>query len=129
MTALTVATEPMIEGVFDGAAPTYDRVGPVLFHQFGQRLQVLLAPPAGASVLDMATRTGAVLAPAAVRVGRAYGIDLFAGILADGLSKVLRLHRLPLPIPRRPHNPDTAGAPRPPLPLSAGTPRQHPRSG
>ncbi len=86
MPALTIATKAEIQAIFDGAAPTYDRVGPALFRQFGRRLVELLALPAGAAVLDVATGTGAALLPAAARVtasGRAWGIDLSAGILAE----------------------------------------------
>lgn len=82
----TTATKADIETIFDGAAPIYDRAGPALFRGFGRRLVELVAPPAGASVLDVATGTGAALLPAATRIGpagRVCGVDLSAGIVAE----------------------------------------------
>jgi ubiquinone/menaquinone biosynthesis C-methylase UbiE len=86
MTALAVASKQIIEDVFDGAAATYDRTGPAVFARFAARLVELLDPTAGSSVLDIATGTGAVLVPVSRRIGpagRATGIDLSAGILAQ----------------------------------------------
>jgi ubiquinone/menaquinone biosynthesis C-methylase UbiE len=81
-----VATKQMIEQLFDGAATSYDRTGPSIFTQFGARLveQMRLTP--GASVLDVATETGAVLLPVARRVGsegHVTGIDLSGAILQE----------------------------------------------
>ena len=55
--------------VFNQAASTYDRVGPGSFSYFGQRLVDLADIPSGANVLDVAAGRGALLLPAAVRVG------------------------------------------------------------
>lgn len=68
-----------IVGVFGRAAATYDRVGPRFFAHFGERLVEEARVPEGARVLDVATGRGAVLFPAARRVGprgRVVGIDL-----------------------------------------------------
>jgi ubiquinone/menaquinone biosynthesis C-methylase UbiE len=81
-----VATKQIIEGIFDGAAARYDCEGPGIFKQFGARLVELMAIAPGARVLDVATGKGAVLIPAAQRVGangRVVGIDLSSGMLAE----------------------------------------------
>jgi len=81
-----ILNKQMIEQLFDGAATSYDRVGPSIFTQFGARLveEISIAP--GMRVLDIATGTGAVLLPVAQRVGReghVVGIDLSAAILRE----------------------------------------------
>jgi O-methyltransferase/aklanonic acid methyltransferase len=94
-----IVTKQMIEKVFDDAATTYNRVGPSIFTQWGTHLieQMPLAP--GQRVLDVATGTGAVLFPAARRVGtggHVTGIDLSGAIIqeaernarAEGLNNV-----------------------------------------
>ena len=81
-----VATKEMIERLFDGAAPSYDRTGPGVFKAFGARLAELLPLRPGARMLDVATGTAAALLPAARRVGpegQAMGVDLSSGILAE----------------------------------------------
>jgi O-methyltransferase/aklanonic acid methyltransferase len=94
-----IATKPMIEKIFDDAAMSYDCIGPSIFTKFGARLVEHLPLAPGARVLDIATGTGAVLLPAARRVGpeeRVTGIDLSGAILqeaeravhADGLTNV-----------------------------------------
>ena len=92
MTEPETATKQIIEGIFDGAAKSYNRVGPEIFTQFGARLveRVPLVP--GARVLDVATGTGAVLLPAARRVGQrghVTGVDLSGGILREA-ERVVR---------------------------------------
>jgi O-methyltransferase / aklanonic acid methyltransferase len=72
------ATED-VPSVFDRAAATYERVGPRFFSHFGQRVVDLVAPTNGARVLDAAAGAGAILIPAAERVGpdgRVIGVDL-----------------------------------------------------
>lgn len=82
-------TKRIIEKAFDDGAESYDRIGPNIFTQFGERLieHIPLAP--GAHVLDIATGKGAALLPAARRVGpegRAVGIDLSGTLLKEAES-------------------------------------------
>ena len=82
-----IASKQSIEHLFDGAAAVYDRTGPSLFARWGARLVELMAPEPGAYVLDVATGRGAVLLPAAQRVGpsgRVVGIDLSAAMVVPG---------------------------------------------
>jgi len=55
--------------VFSQAATTYDRIGPGIFSYFGQRLVDVAEIAAGADVLDVAAGRGALLFPAAAKVG------------------------------------------------------------
>lgn len=99
-----VATKQMIEQIFDASAASYDRVGPGLFSGFGRRLVEHLPIVPGLHILDVATGTGAVVLPAAQKVGpegRVIGTDLSAGILdearkavrGEGLANV-ELHKM-----------------------------------
>ncbi len=86
MPDITIATKQMIEQLFDGAAKSYNRTGPSIFTQFGARLVERMPLTNGARVLDVATGTGAVLLPAARRVGlegHVTGIDLSGEILQE----------------------------------------------
>ena len=68
-----------LAGVFDRAAPTYDEVAGAYHDHFGTRLVELAGVAAGDAVLDVACGRGAVLVPAAAKVGpsgRALGVDL-----------------------------------------------------
>jgi ubiquinone/menaquinone biosynthesis C-methylase UbiE len=68
-----------LAGVFDRAAPSYDRVGESYHDHFGVRLVDAARIEPGMSVLDVACGRGAVLLPAAERVGAAghvVGVDL-----------------------------------------------------
>ena len=56
--------------VFNQAATIYDRVGPPIFSYFGQYLVDLSGLDVGDEVLDVATGRGALLFPAAAKVGR-----------------------------------------------------------
>lgn len=78
---------------------SYDRIGPSIFARFRARLVEHLPLAPGARVLEIATGAGAVLLPAARRVGpdgQVVGIDLSGAILqeaeravhADGLTNV-----------------------------------------
>lgn len=64
-------------GVFDRAAPTYDRIGEAYHAYFAGRLLDLAALPPDAHLLDVACGRGAVLLAAAARgIGRLTGIDV-----------------------------------------------------
>lgn len=68
-----------LAGVFDRAASTYDEVAGAYHDHFGGRLVELAGVGAGDAVLDVACGRGAVLVPAAARVGaagRVVGVDL-----------------------------------------------------
>lgn len=81
-----IASKQSIEQLFDDAAAAYDRVGPSIFARWGARLVELMALKPGAHVLDVATGRGAVLLPAAQRVGpngRVVGIDLSAAMVEE----------------------------------------------
>jgi ubiquinone/menaquinone biosynthesis C-methylase UbiE len=68
-----------IEKLWDGAAPTFQRVGPHFDQRLGNRLIEFTPINPGERVLDIATGTGAVLFPAACRVGvngHVTGIDV-----------------------------------------------------
>jgi ubiquinone/menaquinone biosynthesis C-methylase UbiE len=55
--------------IFSQAASTYDRIGPGIFSHFGQRLVDRAELGAGTNVLDVAAGRGALLFPAAAKVG------------------------------------------------------------
>ena len=68
-----------LAGVFDRAAATYDAVAGSYHEHFGTRLVELAEVGAGDVVLDVACGRGAVVVPAAARVGssgRVVGVDL-----------------------------------------------------
>ena len=72
-----------LRGIFTRSASSYERIR--FFPVFGEWLVQTAQIPAGAQVLDVACGRGAVLFPAAERVGRAghvIGIDL-----ADGMAR------------------------------------------
>ncbi len=81
-----VSIKQTIEKTFDEAAASYDRVGPSIFSRFGERLVEHMPLASRARVLDIATGKGAVLLPAARRVGpegHVTGIDLSEAILQE----------------------------------------------
>jgi len=86
-----IITGQMIEDTFDGAAPLYDKGK--MFRESGQRLIDLLPVRPGSHVLDIATGTGAVLLPAARRIGPAgtvFGIDISAKMLEQARRKAVQ---------------------------------------
>ncbi len=73
-----------VAAAYDRLALDYDRIGPRLFSYFGQHLVEFAPVRPGATVLDVAAGRGAVLFPAAARVGeqgRVIGIDLADGMV------------------------------------------------
>ncbi len=77
-----IVTSQTLEATFNEAASLYDGGG--VFRESGQRLVDLLDLRPGLQVLDVATGAGAVLLPAARRVGPAgqvTGIDISANML------------------------------------------------
>ena len=63
------AQKEWLAGVFDRAAPSYDRIGDAYHDHFGARLAETAGIHPGARVLDVACGRGAVLLPAAARAG------------------------------------------------------------
>jgi ubiquinone/menaquinone biosynthesis C-methylase UbiE len=83
--------------VFSQAATIYDRIGPGIFSYFGQRLVDLAEIKAGANVLDVATGRGALLFPAAAKVGAngyVTGID-FSPDMVRETAKDIESQKLP----------------------------------
>ncbi len=75
-------------------APTFDRTGPRLFSRDGQRLVELAQLSPGARVLDVAAGRGALLFPAAERVGpsgQVIGIDLTPQMVQETSAEIARL--------------------------------------
>ena len=80
-----------LAGVFDRAAPTYDRIGDEYHDHFGRRLVEEAAIGAGARVLDVACGRGAVLVPAverAGRTGRVVGVDFSPAMVSASRAAV-----------------------------------------
>lgn len=78
-------------GVFDRAAATYDSVGPRFFAHYGQCLVEKARIGPGAVVLDVAAGRGAIMYPAAQRVGpsgRVIGIDLSAEMVQRTAAEI-----------------------------------------
>ena len=69
MTGTGADAKAWLAGVFDRAAPTYDKVAGAYHDHFGERLVELTGVRPGDAVLDVACGRGAVLVPAAARVG------------------------------------------------------------
>ncbi|MBI3535973.1 MAG: methyltransferase domain-containing protein [Chloroflexi bacterium] len=86
-----LANKTTVKKIFDDAAARYDRVGTRVFEIAGARLVELMDIPVGARMLDIATGIGAVLIPAAERVGekgRVIGIDLADGMLEQARREI-----------------------------------------
>lgn len=79
--------------IFDHMAADYDTAGPGCFAYFGRRLVEAVAIEPGHRVLDVASGRGAVLLPAAERVGAAgdvVGIDLAAAMAQAANEEAMR---------------------------------------
>ena len=84
----------IVSKIFDGAAITYDHVGPQFFSHFGRRLVEIAQIPSGSKVLDVATGRGALLFPAAESVGsqgKVIGIDLSEIMVQETNKELARL--------------------------------------
>lgn len=82
--------------VFNQSASIYDRIGPGMFSYFGQRLVDAAEISNGANVLDVAAGRGALLFPAAARVGptgHVTGID-FAPNMVHETAKDIESRKL-----------------------------------
>lgn len=87
----TESRKAALAGVFNRSASTYDRVGPRFFSYFGKRLVELAPLDEGATVLDLAAGRGAVLFPAAEKVGSTgsvTGIDLAEGMVRETQAEI-----------------------------------------
>ncbi|MEP7293793.1 MAG: class I SAM-dependent methyltransferase [Chloroflexota bacterium] len=79
--------------MFNRAAPTYGQVGTKQFTYFGNLLVERLAIPPGAAVLDVASGRGALLFPAAERVGvsgQVIGGDLAPAMVEQTAAEIER---------------------------------------
>jgi SAM-dependent methyltransferase len=77
--------------LYSRAAPSHAEQGPPRFAHVGRRLVEIAGVGAGDSVLDLGTGRGAVLLPAAERVGQAgrvVGIDLAPGMIEHTQSEI-----------------------------------------
>lgn len=75
-----------VAGLFDRAAPAYDRIGPRFFAYFGRRLAEIAGVSEGAAVLDAAAGRGASLIPAAEAAGKngyVIGIDISPAMVRE----------------------------------------------
>lgn len=91
MKPLAEDTKARVIAVYDGAAATYNRIGPSFFLHFGKRLASVVGIAPGSVVLDLATGTGAALVPAAELVGpegRAVGIDISPRMLSRARTEI-----------------------------------------
>lgn len=79
-----------VREVFDRASFDYGKKGSAFFDYFGERLVELAAPSNGEHILDVGAGKGAVLFPAAKRVGAqgsAVGIDLSPRMIEEAAKK------------------------------------------
>lgn len=86
-----LAKKEILQGVFTRSASSYERIR--YFPIFGEWLVETARIPEGATVLDVACGRGAVLFPAAQRVGangKVIGIDLAEGMARETDSEIKR---------------------------------------
>jgi ubiquinone/menaquinone biosynthesis C-methylase UbiE len=82
-----------VVGIYDRAAHLFDQVGGHEFSYFGRQLVEWLDIPRGATVLDVASGRGAILFPAAEKVGnegRLIGIDLAPSMVNTTAAEIAR---------------------------------------
>lgn len=82
-----------VSSVFDRVAATYGQSGPPFFSHFADRLVELAQVPRDVRVLDIATGRGAVLFPAAARVGpggSVTGIDISEAMVRETTREARR---------------------------------------
>jgi len=87
------ARKDAVATAYGRLAADYDRIGPRIFSYFGERLVEVAAIRPDTLVLDVAAGRGAVLLPAAERVGkrgRAIGIDLTPAMVDLTAAELLR---------------------------------------
>ena len=95
----------MVESMFDGIAPRYDRLNRVISLGFDQgwrrRTVAALALPTGARVIDLACGTGDLCDDLTAAGYRPTGFDVSAGMLASAhtAAPLVRSDVLVLPIP------------------------------
>ena len=91
MAEIELDRKATIAQVFARAAVGYEHI--THFHPLGRRLVELADIPAGARVLDVATGRGAILFPAAERVGEngeVIGVDISPGMVSETGAEVRR---------------------------------------
>jgi len=85
-----------VSEIFDGAATTYDHVGPQFFSYFGRRLVEIARIPSGSNVLDVGTGRGALLFPSAESVGphgKVIGIDISERMVQETNKEIALLKK------------------------------------
>ena len=91
--ALSPDPKQRVTRLYDSVAAEYTEKGPPFFTYAGQRLVEIVGVSEGHRVLDVATGRGAVLLPAAERVGRAgtvTGIDLAKAMVSQTAQEIAR---------------------------------------
>jgi O-methyltransferase / aklanonic acid methyltransferase len=91
MKPIAEESKSRVISVYDGAAATYNRVGPSFFLHFGKRLARGAGIVPESNVLDVATGTGAVLIPAAELVGargRVVGVDISSRMIGRARTEI-----------------------------------------
>lgn len=91
MTTQASDSKRLIAGLYNRAAPIYDRVGPPLFSEFGRLLVAAAGIRPGATILDVACGRGANLFATVERLGgsgTAVGVDLAFGMARETSSEI-----------------------------------------